>query len=188
MARLIPLIVAALAALAVGSGAGWYFGMASAAKPAALAEEAPHYVEYPIKDRVVNLADPGVRRYLKVSMVLQVAESKSAKDGAKAHAAPPDLPAGTVLFVSWEPSGAESTLAAASSSSSGGEKEKVASLPNAPQVEDAITSVLSAKRLDEITTYDGRERLREELRARINTVLPAGMQVVKIYFVDFLVQ
>ena len=83
MRKLLPIVGAAVLALLVGLGAGWY--VKSAAAPAAAAEDAehqdkaekPHYKEYVIKDRVVNLADPGARRYLKVSMVLQVSEVKA---------------------------------------------------------------------------------------------------------------
>jgi len=174
MARLIPLIGAAIAALVIGGGAGWYFGNVSAPKTVVVAEQPPHITEYAIKDRIVNLADQGGRRYLKVSMVLQVAESKN-----KAHASEGE---GTIVFTGWEqPAGSVEATA------SGG-APKAPELPNAPQVHDAITTVLSAKRSDEVLTTDGRERLREELRVKINTVMPAGQQVVKVLFTDFILQ
>jgi flagellar protein FliL len=167
MGRLVPLLLAAAAALAVGGGAGWYFGVAAAPKTVIVREEPPRSVEYTIKDRIVNLADPGGRRYLKVSMVLQVQESKKAQAG------------GTLRYVGWEQPG--TTIEAVA-------KETPAELPNAPQVHDAITTVLSSKRTNEVTSTDGRERLREELRLKINTVLPPGQQVVKIFFTDFVIQ
>ena len=174
MARLIPLIGAAIAALVLGGGAGWYFGNVSAPKTVIVAEEPPHVTEYTIKDRIVNLADQGGRRYLKVTMVLQVAESKN-----KAHAAEGE---GTIQFTGWELS--DGTVEATAS----GGAPKAPELPNAPQVHDAITTVLSAKRADEILTTDGKERLREELRAKLNTVMPAGQQVTKILFTEFILQ
>lgn len=177
MGRLIPLIGAAIAALVIGGGAGWYFGIASAPKTVIVAEEKPHFVEYTIKDRIVNLADQGGRRYLKVSMVLQVAQTKSEK-----HAGPAG---GELQFVVFEqPAG---TIEAAGGGGGGGAPAAV-EVPNAPQVHDAITTVLNSKRSEQIMTNEGRERLREELRARINTVMPAGTQVAKVYFTDFIIQ
>ena len=171
MGRLVPVLLAAVAALAVGGGAGWYFGNVTAPKTVVVQEEKPRSVEYTIKDRIVNLADPGGRRYLKVTMVLQVQESK------KAQAAP--AAGGTLRYAGWEENGTVAEAVA---------KETPVELPNAPQVHDAITTVLSSKRTDEVTSTDGRERLKEELRLKINTVLPPGQQVVKILFTDFIIQ
>jgi flagellar basal body-associated protein FliL len=168
MARLIPLIGAAIAALVIGGGAGWYFGFASAPRTVIVAEEKPHITEYTIKDRIVNLADQGGRRYLKVSMIFQVAESTH-----KAQAS--DAPGGTLVFTGYE-------------ATSGGGAVGPGTIPNTPQVQDAITVVLSSKRSDELMSNDGKERLREELKAKVNTVMPAGQSVVKVFFTDFIIQ
>src|ERR687898_902649 len=96
MGRLIPLIGAAIAALVLGGGGGWFVGQQMAPKTIVVAEEKPHITDYAIKDRIVNLADQGARKYLKVSMVLQIAESKGA--GAGGHAADE----GTLQFTSFE--------------------------------------------------------------------------------------
>ena len=37
-------------------------------------------------------------------------------------------------------------------------------------------------------THEGRERLREELRAKINAVMPKDLQVAKVLFTDFIIQ
>lgn len=172
MGKLIPIIGAAIAALVIGGGAGWVFGQSSAPKTVVVAEEKPHYVEYEIKDRIVNLADPGGRRYLKLSMVLQVAEKKAA-----AHAS-----GSTIEFTSWE------APVAAGPEAAGSAPPATTTLPNAPQVHDAITTVLTAKRSDEVMTIEGRERLREELKVAINKIMPKESQVAKIFFTDFIVQ
>jgi flagellar protein FliL len=177
MARLIPLIGAAVVALLIGGGAGWYFGNVSAPKTVIVAEEKPHYVEYAVTDRIVNLADPGGRRYLKVSMVLQVAVTKSA--GAGGHASG----GSSIQLIGW--TGDDDATAA---TGGGSEAPKPAELPNKAQVHDAITTVLTSKRSDEITTTDGRERLREELKNKINTVMPKDQQVAKVFFTDFIIQ
>lgn len=176
MAKLIPILGAAIAALVIGGGAGWYFAQSSAPKQVVVAAEQPKYVEYTIADRIVNLADPGARRYLKVSMVLQVAK----QSGTGAQAAPAS---GTIQLTSWDMSGGDTVEAAGKTTTSA-----AAGFPNAPQVYDAITTVLSSKRSDEVMSTEGRDRLREELRVAINRVLPKDEQVVKVFFTDFIIQ
>ena len=175
MGRLIPLLGAAVVALLLGGGGGWFVGQMMAPKTIVVAEEKPHITEFTIKDRVVNLADQGARKYLKVSMVLEVAEKAGAVGG---HAAGDS----TIEFMMFEqPAGSYEATA------SGG-AAKAAEVPNAPAVHDAITTVLSSKRSDELVGNEGKERLKDELKAKINTVLPAGMQVQKILFTDFIIQ
>ena len=48
--------------------------------------------------------------------------------------------------------------------------------------------MLTSKRTDELMTFDGRERLRDELMLKLNTVMPTEQQVVKIFFTDFIIQ
>ena len=175
MGRLIPLIGAAIAALVIGGGGGWFAGQMMAPKQIVVAQPVEHITEYSIKDRIVNLADQGGRKYLKVSMVLQVAELPG---GAGGHASGE----GSLQFIAFEsPEGSYEATA------SGG-AAKAPELPNSAAVHDSITSVLSSKRSDELISFDGKERLKDELKAKINTVLPTGMQVQKILFTDFIIQ
>jgi flagellar basal body-associated protein FliL len=175
MGRLIPLIGAAIAALVLGGGGGWFVGQQMAPKTIVVAEQKPHISEHAIKDRIVNLADQGARKYLKVSMVLQVAELPG---GAGGHASGE----GTLQFTALEqPAGSYEATA------SGG-AAKAPELPNSSAVHDAITTVLSSKRSDELISNDGKERLKDELKAKINTVMPSGMTVQKILFTDFIIQ
>ena len=166
------MIVAAVAALVLGGGAGWYAGSVSAPKTIVVAEEPPTYHEYAIADRIVNLADQGGRRYVKLAMVLQVQKTKSKPQAAGRE----------VVFTTFEPVGAGTIEAAALT------KDPAGALPNLPRVHDVITTVLSSKRADELITAAGKERLKEELKAAINRVLPSDQQVVKVYFTDFILQ
>jgi flagellar FliL protein len=52
---------------------------------------------------------------------------------------------------------------------------------------DAIISILSAKTSEELLTTEGKDALRKEIRARVNTVLPKG-PVTDVYIVDFVIQ
>ena len=174
MGRLIPLIGAAIAALVIGGGGGWFVGQQMAPKTIVVAQPKEHITEFSVKDRIVNLADQGGRKYLKVSMVLQVAETT----GAGGHASGE----GSLEFTAFEqPAGSYEATA------SGG-AAKAPELPNSAAVHDAITTVLSSKRSDELASNDGKERLKDELKAKINTVLPTGMSVKKILFTDFIIQ
>ena len=52
---------------------------------------------------------------------------------------------------------------------------------------DSIISILTSKMSDEILTKEGKDKLRQEVQARINAVLPKG-KVLEVYIVDFVVQ
>ncbi len=52
---------------------------------------------------------------------------------------------------------------------------------------DAILVLLSSKNLDDITTTDGKNKLRDEVMATVTRVAPPG-KVVRVYFTDFVVQ
>jgi len=52
---------------------------------------------------------------------------------------------------------------------------------------DAVISVLSAKTSEQIVTLEGKETLRNEIRTKVNAVLPKG-RVTDVFFVDFVVQ
>lgn len=53
-------------------------------------------------------------------------------------------------------------------------------------IRDTIISLLSAKTSDQILSTEGKSKLREEIRNRINAVLPKG-RVHEVYIVDFVV-
>ena len=163
MARLIPIIGAAVVALLIGAGAAWFLKPTPAAAPEAAAPAVEEHKEaytfsFPVRDKVVNLADPGAKRYLKVSVALEVQD----KLAAKRKVAP--TPEEQKKFVE----------------EFGGEF--------AAKVQDVLTNVLSSKKADDVATIDGKERLREELKARINVFLPKDEQLTKIYFTDFVIQ
>ncbi len=52
---------------------------------------------------------------------------------------------------------------------------------------DAIISILSSKSSDQILTPEGKDKLREEIRARLSTVAPK-MKIQEIFIVEFVVQ
>jgi len=56
-----------------------------------------------------------------------------------------------------------------------------------PAIRNAIITLLSAKTAEQILTPQGKDKLREQVRTRVNAVSP-GMEVVEVYIVDFVVQ
>lgn len=70
-----------------------------------------------------------------------------------------------------------------------GEEPKEESAANVAEaaMRDSIISLLSSKTAEQILTTQGKDKLREEIRARINRISPE-MKVVEVYIVDFVVQ
>ena len=52
---------------------------------------------------------------------------------------------------------------------------------------DSIITLLTSKTAEEILTPQGKDKLREQIRARMNTLNPE-LKVVEVYIVDFVVQ
>ncbi len=57
---------------------------------------------------------------------------------------------------------------------------------NAP-IRDAIISTLCSKKLEQLATDTGKDKLKEELKARINKEL-GGEKIVKVYYTEFATQ
>jgi len=55
------------------------------------------------------------------------------------------------------------------------------------QTRDSIISLLSSKTADEILTAEGKDKLRQEVQARVNAFMSKG-KVMEVYIVDFVVQ
>jgi flagellar FliL protein len=57
---------------------------------------------------------------------------------------------------------------------------------NAP-IRDAIISVLCSKKLEQLSSEEGKEKLKEEIKARVNKEL-GDDKIVKIYYTEFATQ
>lgn len=108
--------------------------------------------------KIFNLADPGGRRYLKVSLVLEVL--------------PSDMTFYTIT-------GEQRALA---------EESFLEELKTkTPLIEDALTTAITSKTYEEVFTIAGKEALKKELLEAINPLMDAE-EVAHIYFTDFLIQ
>lgn len=113
-------------------------------------------IMYEAKSQVVNLADPGGYRYLRVQVVLEFDGKSEASAGG------------------GEGKKTEDPFA-----------KKMQS--KAPLIDNEIISLLTSKRVADIISADGKERLREELKERLSQV--TGEEHVRsVYFREFVVQ
>ena len=56
-----------------------------------------------------------------------------------------------------------------------------------PAIRDALLVLLSSKESQLLRTVNGKRRIREEIMARVNTVMSRG-KVANVYFTDFIIQ
>ena len=163
---ILPLAI--IAAMGVGAVAGVAFlnlsqpGAQAPAEATPAARSAAHGAMLKLPDRVVNLADAGGRRYLKVGVTLEIEskDPKEAKEIAKLE--------GEALLKKEE-------------------AIKKQLEPTFPKINDILTTVLSAKTFEQIATSDGKTKVKEELKHEIGTVLTKD-NIIEIYFTEFVVQ
>ncbi len=97
---------------------------------------------YPMESFVVNLADPGGSRYLRVTLQLELTAVKGLKE----------------------------------------EIDK-----RVPQIRDAIITILSSKRYEEINSAQGKMIMKQQIMRRINSLLASG-QIANVYVTEFVIQ
>jgi flagellar FliL protein len=108
--------------------------------------------------KVVNLADPGGYRYLRVSLVLEMSPAANPSPALKE----------------------EDRKKAEQAVRDGITQQR-------PMVDDAVVGVLSNKAFGDIFTLQGKEDLKQELLQAINERL-SGPEVAHVYFTDFVIQ
>ena len=108
--------------------------------------------------KVVNLADPGGYRYLRIGLVLE--------------------------FVSTDP---EYYRLKAEARTKADEEIRQEITERRAVIDDTLINCVSDKAFGDIFSFAGKEKLKEELRTAINTGLGPGAQVSRIYFTDFVI-
>ncbi|MBI3762808.1 MAG: flagellar basal body-associated FliL family protein [Chloroflexi bacterium] len=116
--------------------------------------------------KIVNLADPGGRRYLKATIVLEVAP-------------PPGVLAATAEAGQrgGEAAGPNAALTAFNDEIN----------QRMPMINDILTTLLSSKTFESIYTVEGKEALRKEILTELDKRLP-DLHVIAVYFTEFVVQ
>ena len=128
--------------------------------------EKPKYgMMLPLRERIVNLADPGVMRYLKVSIVLEVSSPKMK-----------EMPKGEYYAKKQEEM----------------KKEMAGTLP---MIENELTGILTGKTSAELMSVDGKQKLRDDIKSRINKAIEKHNhdpkereEILSVYFSDFIIQ
>lgn len=115
-------------------------------------------IYYDAGQRIVNLADPGGYRYLRISIVLEFL---------------PDSPDYYALE-------GEKLVLAQDTFRTGVDRQR-------PLIDDVILNVLSSKRFDDIFTIEGKESLRGQLREELNRAMP-NRHIQRVMITDFVVQ
>lgn len=124
--------------------------------------------------KIVNLADPSGRRYIKTNIILEYA--------------PNDI----TYFLE-----AKEEPAAESGGHGGGEgaapvltyadRFKQELEPKRPLIDDTIITLLSSKTFDQVYSSGGKEQLRKEIMALLNSRMPE-YRIIFVYFTEFTVQ
>jgi flagellar protein FliL len=162
-------VVIALVAVLAGGG------KKAAAKATEQATETQrHYGLAEFPPIIVNLSDSS--SYLKVTLQLEydedvIAEMEAAKHGTKGQGE----------------GGGGAGGEGKKESAGGGLPHMI--LKREPMIKDAIIRVLSSKKVEELLTSDGKEKLKEELVEAINEAI--GLEespIVNIYFTEFIIQ
>lgn len=141
-------------------------GHGAAPKPAAKASSAKkkdahdeHGTIVPLKERIVNLADPGILRYLKTTVVLEIYDpNPPAAGGHGGHGAPKK-----------------------------GDTMPEDLKPRAPMIEDHVTTLLTTKTTSELMTAQGKNTLKTEIKNSLNKALKDD-RILAVYFTDFVIQ
>jgi flagellar FliL protein len=146
-----------------------------------------------IRDRIVNLADPGGRRYLRFTVAVEF-------EGCPEAGLDPGT--ATSQLALYLP-GAESSSYRPASLAQDVDKEFQNQIRKyAPAIEDVVTVVLSSRTYAEVQSVEGKEAAKNEIKDRINRLLAAEPtpasgtpcvmayppNVTNVYFNEFVVQ
>lgn len=125
-----------------------------------------HHLTVSLGERVVNLADPGGYRYLKVEVVVEVAVDQK----------------------TYERLSAGGGGGGGHGSGGSGTDPLRAELDHSwPKIQDTLTMVLTSKTVDELSTPEGKERLKAELAGKLQPAFNE-YQITEVYLIQFVIQ
>jgi len=141
MVVVIALLILVLAAIGVGAALFFMQKSAKEEKKQAVTSTAAIGPLWAMESMIVNLADAGGERYLKVAMQFEINSPEVAR-----------------------------------------ELEAVK-----PKIKDMAIDLLSSKNYADLADNAGKQRLREELMLKANSILTQG-KITKVYFTEFVIQ
>jgi flagellar basal body-associated protein FliL len=125
--------------------------------------------------KIVNLADPSGRRYIKTNIILEYA--------------PNDITYFLENKDQTPASGGEQPKAGAAAAPvmTYADRFKQELEPKRPLIDDTIITLLSSKNFDQVYSAGGKEELRKEIMAMLNSRMPE-YRIIFVYFTEFTVQ
>ncbi len=118
---------------------------------------------YPLPERVLNLAGPaGVPHYARIELALEFARPQDAKPAAPAKGAPKEGTPG--LDPALEPVTAYQA-----------------------QIDDAIVRIVGSKTVDQMTSTEGKDALKQEILDTVGEMVPKP-ELTNVYIVRLIVQ
>lgn len=134
-------------------------------------EEVQKGIIVDLGDFILNLNDPGQKKYLKVNVVLELSRIPSDPD----LNAPPEEGKG-------------------GHGGHGGDEEDPMKRVEAemaqykPAIRDAVISNFSSKTADEISTAAGKELVKEQITEDVNAIFAGEREVIRVSFGQFIIQ
>lgn len=116
--------------------------------------------------KIINLADPSGRKYIRLTVVLEFAPEEAPADAKEAKAS-------------------EGNNSGEGAAAGGDFETRIQS--RMPLMDDVVITLLSTKTFEELYTAEGKERLRQELMHAISQRLPE-FHLLSVYFTEFVVQ
>lgn len=115
--------------------------------------------------KIINLAEPGGRRYIRIDVVLEFA--------------PPPA----------DPAAKPATAAESAAKTTNPAVDALTNSINArlPMINDIVITLLSSKSYDELYTTEGKEKLRIELMDKIQAMMTDD-KILGVYFTEFVVE
>ena len=138
---------------------------------------------YTIRDRIVNLADPGGRRYLRFTVAI---EFEPHADPTKADAHGDEAATHLLLYVPGEDGGYQEVVPGKPGDAQKAFDEAVKKF--VPAMEDAVMTILSSKTFAEVSSAEGKEQAKKEIKDRVQAIVGDEEHVTNVYFTEFVVQ
>lgn len=134
-------------------------------------EQLQRGVLFELGDFTMNLADQAPRRYLKVSVAIEVTPLEK-----------------TDITTKEKSGGGHSSGHGSSSTAPNNDEIDKEMAPFKPAIRDAIINALSSKTSDELSSITGKEIAKEQISQSIDSIFEGEREVLRVSFGQFIIQ